>query len=86
VPERTLTAEEKAAGSDDPAAQSEAIMDDSARRSADRDAAPGTFVEHRTSEQATPPVPDVEPDPGMDVGDDRDDVSRSDDPPPAPPG
>jgi hypothetical protein len=36
-------------------AMAEAILDDSDRRQADRDAAPGTFVEHRTSKQATPP-------------------------------
>jgi hypothetical protein len=64
VPQRPLTAEEKAAGSADPRAQSEAIMEDSARRTASRDAAPGTHVEHRTSDEATPPV---DPVPASDV-------------------
>jgi hypothetical protein len=54
-----LTAEEKAAGSDDPHAQAEAILEESEERIASRDAAPGTHLEHRTSEEATPP-PDLE--------------------------
>jgi hypothetical protein len=53
---RPLTPEEKEAGSADPAAQSAAILDESARRAADRAAAPDTFVEHRTSDEATPPT------------------------------
>jgi len=53
---RPLTAEEKQAGSDDPAAQSEAILEDSEERTADRDRAPDSFVEHRSSDEATPPV------------------------------
>ena len=52
-----LLEEEKAAGSDDPAAQAEAILADSDARTASRHAAPGTHLEHRTSEEATPPVP-----------------------------
>jgi hypothetical protein len=52
-----LLPEEKAAGTDDPVAQAETILEDSDARSADRSAAPGKFVEHRTSEEATPPVP-----------------------------
>jgi hypothetical protein len=51
-----LREEERAAGSDDPEAQAEAILEDSDRRVASRDAAPGTHLEHRTSEDATPPV------------------------------
>lgn len=50
-----LTAEEKAAGSDDPKAQAEAILEDSDARTASREASPGTHLEHRTSEDATPP-------------------------------
>jgi hypothetical protein len=56
-----LTAEEKVAGSDDPHAQAEAILEDSEARVASREAAPGTHLEHRTSEDATPPV-DTPPD------------------------
>ncbi len=51
-----LNPEEKAAGSDDPVEQARAILEDSDARSADRSAAPGKFVEHRTSEEATEPV------------------------------
>jgi hypothetical protein len=50
-----LLAEEKAAGSDDPEAQARAILEDSEERLGSRDAAPGTYVEHRTSDEATPP-------------------------------
>jgi hypothetical protein len=53
---RPLTAEEKEAGSDVPAEQSELILEESERRTADRNAAPGTVLEHRTSDEATPPV------------------------------
>ena len=52
---RDLLPEEQSAGSDDPEAQVEAILDDSERRIADRDAAPSSTVEHRTSEETTPP-------------------------------
>jgi hypothetical protein len=41
----------------DPAEQQEAILEESEERTADRDAAPGTVVEHRTSDEATPPPP-----------------------------
>ena len=51
-----LRVEERRAGSDEPHAQAEAILEDSDRRSEDRDAAPGSTVEHRTSDEATPPV------------------------------
>ena len=50
-----LLPEEKVAGSDDPAAQAAAILEDSEERTFDRDAAPGSYVESRTSEDATPP-------------------------------
>jgi hypothetical protein len=50
-----LLAEEKAAGSDDPEAQAEAIIAESEERIASREAAPGTHLEHRTSEEVTPP-------------------------------
>jgi hypothetical protein len=51
-----LLPEEDAAGSDDPRAQAEAILAESDERSVDRSAAPGSFVEQRTSDEATPPV------------------------------
>lgn len=51
-----LLPEERGAGSADPEAQAEAILADSDRRQEDRDAAPDSFVEHRTSDEATPPV------------------------------
>ena len=50
-----LTGEEKTAGSDDPQHQAEVILQESDERMASRDAAPGARVEHRTSEDATPP-------------------------------
>jgi hypothetical protein len=36
-------------------AQARAILEDSEIRTRDRDAAPGTFVEHRRSEDTVPP-------------------------------
>lgn len=51
-----LLPEETTAGSDDPEAQAEAILDESDERQADRNAAPGSVVEHRTSGEATPPA------------------------------
>lgn len=36
--------------------QQEIILEESEVRAADRDAAPDSFVEHRTSDEATPPV------------------------------
>ena len=51
-----LRIEERRAGSDQPQAQAEAILEESDVRSEDRDAAPDSFVEHRTSDEATPPV------------------------------
>jgi hypothetical protein len=53
---RPLTAEEKEAGSDVPAEQSELILEDSEERAADREAAPDSVVEHRTSDESTPPA------------------------------
>ena len=54
--DRPLTPEEQQAGSDDPAAQSSAILAESTQRTQDRDAAPDTHLEHRTSDEATPPT------------------------------
>ena len=51
-----LLPEEKRAGSDDPEAQAEAILEESEERTVSRDASPSTHLEHRTSEDATPPV------------------------------
>jgi SAM-dependent methyltransferase len=51
-----LLPEEDEVGSDAPRAQAEAILEDSDERSADREAAPGSMVEHRTSDEATPPT------------------------------
>ena len=39
-----------------PKEQQEVILEESEDREADRDAAPDSFVEHRTSDEATPPV------------------------------
>jgi hypothetical protein len=54
-----LLPEEQAAGSDDAHAQAEAILQESSERSderdRDRDAPAGSDVEHRTSDEATPP-------------------------------
>jgi len=51
-----LLPEEQAVGSDDPEAQARAILADSDQRTDDRDAAPGSVVEHRTSDEVTEPV------------------------------
>jgi hypothetical protein len=51
-----LLPEEQVAGSDDPDVQAEAILAESEERLASRDASPGTHLEHRTSEEATPPA------------------------------
>jgi hypothetical protein len=50
-----LLPEERVAGSDDPAAQAEQILADSDTRSEDRDAAPDTALEHRTSAETVEP-------------------------------
>jgi len=47
-----LLPEERAAGSDDPEEQAEVILEDSQIRTEVPGAAPTTFVERRTSEQA----------------------------------
>lgn len=47
-----LLPEEVAVDSDDPRAQAAAILDESDERTADPQAAPDSFVEHRTSQQA----------------------------------
>ena len=39
----------------DPAEQQELILEESEERTLDREAAPDSFVEHRTSDEATPP-------------------------------
>lgn len=51
-----LLPEEDEVGSDAPRAQAQAILEESDERSADREAAPGSVVEHRTSDEATPPT------------------------------
>lgn len=51
-----LLPEEQRAGSDDPDAQAEAILEESDERTFDRRAAPGTHLEQRSSEDVTPPV------------------------------
>lgn len=48
-----LLPEEQAVGSDDPEAQAAAILAESDERQADRDAAPSTHLEERTSEDVT---------------------------------
>ena len=58
VAERShLLPEEERAGSDDPAAQAAAILEEGDERTEDRNAAPGSRVEHRTSEETTAPSP-----------------------------
>ncbi|NJC68808.1 hypothetical protein HC031_03565 [Planosporangium thailandense] len=53
-----LLPEERTAGSDNPRAQAAEILRESDIRENDLDAAPDSFVEHRTSEQTvTPPHP-----------------------------
>ena len=42
--------------SDDAKAQARAILEDSDMRTQDREAAPGSFVEHRRSEDTVPPA------------------------------
>ena len=51
-----LLPEEEAVGSDDPEGQAREILADSDERTADRDAAPSSHVEHRTSDDVTPPT------------------------------
>lgn len=47
-----LLPEEASASVDRPQAMAEALLAESDERQADRDAAPGTFVEHRSSGEA----------------------------------
>ena len=49
-----LLPEEEAVGSDDPEGQARAILEESEERTVDRDAAPSTHLEHRTSDEVTP--------------------------------
>lgn len=51
-----LLPEERAPGSADPEAQARAILSESDEREADLEAAPDSFVEHRTSEQTVTPA------------------------------
>ncbi|PZF87622.1 hypothetical protein [Micromonospora endophytica] len=51
-----LLPEEAAAGSDDPQAQADAILAESDLREADRNAAPDTVLERRTSDQTVTPI------------------------------
>jgi hypothetical protein len=50
-----LLPEERAAGSADPEAQAQAILEESDEREVDLEAAPDSFLERRTSEQTTDP-------------------------------
>ncbi|MFG3700094.1 hypothetical protein ACGF5C_19545 [Micromonospora sp. NPDC047620] len=51
-----LLPEEAAVGSEDPQAQAEVILDESDIREEDRNAAPDTVLERRTSDQTMTPV------------------------------
>ena len=51
-----LLPEERSAGSADPQAQADAILTESDERERDLDAAPDSFLEHRTAEQAASPT------------------------------
>lgn len=51
-----LLPEEDAVGSEAPEEQASAILEDSEARTASREAAPDTHLEHRSSEDATPPT------------------------------
>ncbi|WP_262284661.1 hypothetical protein [Micromonospora sp. MA102] len=51
-----LLPEEAAVGSEDPEAQADAILTESDIREEDRNAAPDTVLEHRTSDQTVTPV------------------------------
>ncbi|MEV4543858.1 hypothetical protein [Micromonospora echinaurantiaca] len=50
-----LLPEEASVGSDDPVAQADTILDESDVREEDRNAAPDTFLERRTSDQTVTP-------------------------------
>lgn len=51
-----LLPEEETVGSDDPDEQARQILEESDERTASRDAAPSSRVEHRSSDEVTPPV------------------------------
>ncbi|MEU4714626.1 hypothetical protein AB0F73_13345 [Micromonospora purpureochromogenes] len=51
-----LLPEEAAVGSDDPQAQADAILTESDIREEDRNVAPDTVLEHRTSDQTATPI------------------------------
>ena len=51
-----LLPEEKTVGSEAAHLQAELVLEDSDIRSEDRNAAPDSLVEHRTSDETTPPV------------------------------
>jgi hypothetical protein len=51
-----LSDAERRAGSDDPVAQAQEILAESDERTADRDAAPTSIVEHRRSEDTVDPT------------------------------
>jgi hypothetical protein len=51
-----LLPEEAAVGSEDPEAQADGILAESDIREEDRNAAPDTVLEHRTSDQTVTPV------------------------------
>jgi len=54
-----LLPEERAAGSADPEAQAEALLEESDEREGDLEAAPDTVLEHRTSAQTITPQEDT---------------------------
>ena len=57
VPTRAgLLPEEESVGSDDPRAQAEQILEESDERTLNRDAAPGSRVEHRRTEETVDPT------------------------------
>jgi hypothetical protein len=53
--QRDLLPEERAAGSADPRAQAEAILEESDEREQNPESAPDSFVEHRRSDQTVTP-------------------------------
>ncbi len=55
-----LPEEQAAGGSEDPHRQAELILEDSEIRSLDRDRAPDSYVEHRTSDEATAPIDEAQ--------------------------
>ena len=53
-----LLPEEERVGTEDPEAQAEQILEESDIRSLDRNAAPTSYVEHRTSDETVAPTTD----------------------------